>query len=402
MPSVSTSPGGGAPDNVDPTGTVGTPVITNLSFALDVTGISEDNVTVELLSSGGTQLVTSGDLGTTRTYTINHSESADGTYNYTVRLTDATGNTTDYALNGVVLVSPLTVNSSVSPETFNNDQLFVFNSSGTITLSREATVGLLMVGGGGGGGTNSDTRGGGGGAGGLIHIGDWVAPAGTYTITIGDGGDTSNTTVGGVTLTDKGGNTTLIGGNITLTALGGGGGQESDNSSDNNLPGDGGSGGGGWYYDSASQKTNGLTTQPVNTFDGVNTYGNTGFGNNGGSPVSHDGVGPWPGGGGGGAGAVGGDGSGSTGGNGGDGLNYSTTFGTNHGDTNYPGWFAGGGSSDAYETAPYTGSSGTPGKGGGGTGNLTASAVVASAQSNTGGGGGAGGAGGSGIVIVRV
>ena len=97
-------PGGGAPDNVDPTGTVGTPVITGVSFTIEVTGISEDNVTVELLSSGGTQLVTSGDLGTTRTYTINHTESTGGTYNYTVRLTDAAGNTTDYAVSGVVLV----------------------------------------------------------------------------------------------------------------------------------------------------------------------------------------------------------------------------------------------------------------------------------------------------------
>ena len=42
MPSVSTYQGGGSPDNVDPTGTVGTPVITGASFTIEVTGISED------------------------------------------------------------------------------------------------------------------------------------------------------------------------------------------------------------------------------------------------------------------------------------------------------------------------------------------------------------------------
>jgi hypothetical protein len=99
-------PGGGAPDNIDPTGTVGTPTITNLSFTIDVTGISEDNVVVELLSSSDIQLVTSGNNGTTRSYTISHSESSGGTYSYTVRLTDAMGNTTDYAVSGVVLVPP--------------------------------------------------------------------------------------------------------------------------------------------------------------------------------------------------------------------------------------------------------------------------------------------------------
>jgi hypothetical protein len=98
-------PGGGSPDTIDPTGTVGTPTITDLSFTIAVTSISEDNVTVELLSSGGSQLVTSGDLGTTRSYTISHSETSGGTYSYTVRLTDAAGNTTDYAVSGVVLLN---------------------------------------------------------------------------------------------------------------------------------------------------------------------------------------------------------------------------------------------------------------------------------------------------------
>jgi hypothetical protein len=297
--------------------------------------------------------------------------------------------------------------SSVTPETFGDKQLYVFNSSGTITFYAETTVGLLMVGGGGGGGTNSDSRGGGGGAGGLIHIDNWIVPAGTYTITIGEGGDTTNTVVNQVTQTDKGGDTTLTGGSISLTALGGGGGQEADNSTDNNIPGDGGSGGGGWYYYNANLKLFGLSTQPVNTFDGINTYNLTGFGNNGGKALAaNQPSGPWPGGGGGGAGAVGGDGSGSTGGKGGDGLDMSTYFGTNHGDTNYPGWFAGGGSSDAYEyndgNTVYTGTSGAPGKGGGGTGNNLSGSTVAPAQANTGGGGGSGGAGGSGIVIIRV
>jgi hypothetical protein len=124
-------PGGGAPDITDPTGTVGTPTITDLSFTIAVTSISEDNVTVELLSSGGSQLVTSGDLGTTRNYTINHSESSIGTYSYTVRLTDAAGNTTDYAVSGVVLLNYETL-------TFATEG----TGSGTITGSGTTTVSI--------------------------------------------------------------------------------------------------------------------------------------------------------------------------------------------------------------------------------------------------------------------
>ena len=124
-------PGGGAPDTTDPTGTVGTPTITGGSFTIAVTSISEDNVTVELLSSGGSQLDTSGDLGTTRSYTISHSETSGGTYSYTVRLTDAAGNTTDYAVSGVALLVYETLDfTAVGTETMS----ITGNLTSTVTM----------------------------------------------------------------------------------------------------------------------------------------------------------------------------------------------------------------------------------------------------------------------------
>ena len=139
---VSTSPVVVPPDNVDPTGTVGTPVITDGSFTIEVTGISEDNVTVELLSSGGTQLVTSGDLGTTRTYTISHTESTGGTYSYTVRLTDAAGNTTDYAVSGVVLVVITSSQNLALRATF-DDSVYI-NPDNTVSGTMTGTNGLTV------------------------------------------------------------------------------------------------------------------------------------------------------------------------------------------------------------------------------------------------------------------
>lgn len=132
---------------MDPTGTVGTPVITGLSFTIEVTGISEDNVTVELLSSGGTQLVTSGDIGTTRTYTINHTESTSGTYNYTVRLTDAAGNTTDYAVSGV-FVEEFTSSQNLALRATFDDIVYINpdnNVSGTMTGTNGLTVSTEQV-----------------------------------------------------------------------------------------------------------------------------------------------------------------------------------------------------------------------------------------------------------------
>jgi hypothetical protein len=124
-------PGGGSPDNVDPTGTVGAPVITDASFTIAVTDISEDNVTVELLSNTGTQLDTSDNLGITRTYTINHTESTNGTYSYTVRLTDAAGNTTDYAVSGVALVAYETLD-------------FTAEGTGTLSITGNLTSTVTM------------------------------------------------------------------------------------------------------------------------------------------------------------------------------------------------------------------------------------------------------------------
>ena len=264
------------------------------------------------------------------------------------------------------------------------------------TLSQPITCeNLLLVAGGGSGGSNSNYRGGAGGAGGLIHLENYSLPSGTYTVTVGNGGLGFDSTLN---IAPNGFNTVITGEGRTITALGGGGSLATDGSSGTN-PSDGGSGGGGWY--TTGTKFFGLATQPSTTSDGISTYAGTGYGNNGGSGSTSS---PY-GGGGGGAGAVGENAvayinsSPLSAPDGGDGLDLSSVFGT-YGDTNYPGWFAGGGSADGYE-ASFNTTAGTPGKGGGGVGNNDPNANTGVAgQKHTGGGGGSSTSGGSGVVLI--
>ena len=222
---------------------------------------------------------------------------------------------------------------------------------------------ILMVGGGGGGGGG---LGGGGGAGGVVYKTAYTINAGSYIISVGNGGS------GGTTRSQRGTNGTESTLGNLLTAIGGGGGG-SDNGILNGLSG--GSGGGG-SEEGGPTGSVGTATQ--------STSASGGFGNNGGLATA---VHPYGTGGGGGAGGVGGNG-GSSGGSGGIGISINIL-----GSSTY---YAGGGAGGNLNGAVSSG-------GLGGGGNTFQSGAI-----NTGGGGGSAydqnavaGSGGSGIVIIR-
>ena len=274
--------------------------------------------------------------------------------------------------------------------------IHTFTSSGTFTPSFSTDVEVLVVAGGGGGGTHS---GGGGGAGGLLYYGleSPKTPNGSavsvvsgvsYTITVGAGGaggyaDTTwappyhqNVGVNGV-------NSSIVGGAVSLTAIGGGGGGNPGNGVVGVAGGSGG-GGGRIYAGGAGTAGQGYA-------------GSNGF-HYGGSVTPQ-----FPGAGGGGAGGTGTAGSNTDGGDGGVGLQYSIS-----GTATY---YAGGGGGNIQGGS---GSGGAGGNGGGGAGSAqhVGGGYGFNATTNTGGGGGGTqyyatpatgryGNGGSGIVIIR-
>jgi len=99
----------------------------------------------------------------------------------------------------------------------------LFDSSSTFTVTQDIdSAEYLMIGAGGGGGSNG---GGGGGAGGFLK-GSAALTAGTYTYSIGAAGAYNGVGAGNDAMSSNwnGGNTTLSGGAVSLTAYGGGGG----------------------------------------------------------------------------------------------------------------------------------------------------------------------------------
>jgi hypothetical protein len=261
-------------------------------------------------------------------------------------------------------------------------RIHIFTNSATASnfvVSGAGNIEVLVVAGGGGGG---NAIAGGGGAGGLIYSNSYPLGAGTTTVTVGFGGAGGATSINSPG--SKGSNSVFG----SLTAVGGGGGSGYNTMA----AGSGGSGGGGMKNVSGGVYPGGAASP-------------AGQGYAGGEAVAG---GNYPGGGGGGAGSLGSNGiPTTTGGEGGVGLEYAQ-FATVGGDTNYPGWFAGGGGGGTYNG----GTPGNGGKGGGGRGGTTTGANRGSpGQPNTGGGGGSGhhnvsnygggGMGGSGIVIVR-
>jgi len=244
------------------------------------------------------------------------------------------------------------------------------------SLPATASIDILVVAGGGTGGSGGAGGYGGGGAGGLIYITSFPVIVGsTYVITVGGGGSSLSGTA-----TAKGNNSVVANTSAgrTLTAIGGGSGALGDVQT-------GGSGGGSWY----SGYTGAASIQPVATYDGLNTYATTGWGNKGGDSGSSQPYGS----GGGGAGGAGGNYNGTNGPVGGLGKTYDISGTT----TTY----AGGGSSSGYPGVVLFINDSYGGLGGGGTGYNTAYNTASNGQSGKGGGGGSGGSGGGGVVILR-
>ena len=259
--------------------------------------------------------------------------------------------------------------------------------------SYATSVEALVVGGGGAGGYR---RGGGGGAGGLVYNEALGVTGGeTYTVTVGVGGDASETAdvYGG-----NGGDSSIVGEGVNVTAAGGGAGGNGELTGTGNLLSghDGGSGGG------ASQ-------------DGTAGAGTSGQGNAGGVGLKKDNNAFY---GGGGGGAMAAGGSVSTGntvsaGKGGDGREYSIS-----GVATFYAGGGGGGGTRSQDGASF-GSPGDGGNGGGGRGGQRVDALdntpddtraARNGVDGLGGGGGGGGDttgffqggdGGNGVVIVR-
>ena len=274
--------------------------------------------------------------------------------------------------------------------------LHVFTSPGTFTVNNRDLVAsnVLVVGGGGAGArTNGTTLSmGGGGAGGMLEKSNFTFAAGSYPVTIGDGG----TAQPHPSPADaNGGNSVLS----TLIAYGGGGGATTYRT--------GGSGAGGGPGPIAIGGSGNIVTGTENTAITPEPL-LTPQGNPGGNLSPSNGRA----GGGGGAGAAGEPGAIPTpgGARGGNGLpitwvpgDYGTP-GTNPGR-----YFAGGGGGSGQQPGRP---GGIGGEGGGGTGGNTPADLggpgPTAGQANTGGGGGGGtyptgdaSPGGSGIIIVR-
>ena len=354
---------------------------------------SAGNVTFELQSGSlpaGLSLTNTAAEGGTAIISGNATAvGTNTTSNFVLRAVDAASNTTSRAFS-------ITISAPASTS---------FTSSGTFAVpTGVSAVDVLVVAGGGagqgkGGGPQGQGGGGGAGAGGLIFMPSYpVTPAGTVTVTVGDGGagGPGNRPKGDDSKFGAPGDPGLHPSSDVLTAKGGGAGGGCNPNKD------GGSGGGGTGTRDSCGPTlrgGGSATQPTQPGDS----GAYGFGNNGGAggtvaPVYESGAG------GGGAGAAGTNGySQQPKGNGGAGRAYTIADGTT------PVYYAGGGGGAAGNGAPDP-SFGDGGQGGGGTGaNSTQGSGGGQATANRGGGGGAGGGrapnsggdGGKGIVIVR-
>jgi len=288
----------------------------------------------------------------------------------------------------------LIVNGIVKQVVNNNTSNYcMFMQSGSITFKSSVVCEIFMIGGGGGGGYN---HGGGGGAG-AYYRGTQTLTAGTYNITIGDGGrGGTSATVTSI----SGDNTSISINNSNILIVKGGGYGGGDDGATNNLAiilgGNGGCGGGGGSWNS-------ITSHNTMRIGGYTcNIGTNGSGFAGGSGYDFHNGNILSGAGGGGIGSVGNDGNATGGGNGGSGLLIDITG------ENLP-FGAGGGGGGWLGVGDSNGITGSAGgitiAGITNTASGTRSGDGASGTGSGGGGGtqggGLGGKGGSGIVIIK-
>ena len=372
----------------------GTDVGTIATGASDTEG---DTITFALTSGAlpnGLSLNTSnGNI----TGTLNTSDGAANTYNFSISISDTASNQQTRAYSITVSAAPsggTVTNATIGGQGF---RIHTFTSDGQFTTSGTLSqADVLIVGGGGSAGAR---HAGGAGAGGVLHITGATITAGTYAADLGDGGATSPNETAGQT----GQNTTFLG----ETANGGG---RTNAYTGSCVTQNGGSGGGesGRHCNLVGSATQGNPSQ----------YSGTGYGNNGGNTnTSNKHFG-------GGGGGAGGAGQSSTSNsmqtsNGGAGIQinidgnnyYWAGGGGGNGYNNGQGGQAGfGGSGGGGAGGRSGGSNGSGGTGGLNNGQGTSGDVGGAAGANTGSGGGGGsqtgpgrgGAGGRGIVILKL
>jgi alpha-tubulin suppressor-like RCC1 family protein len=283
---------------------------------------------------------------------------------------------------------------------------------------------MLIVGGGGAGG---NSIGGGGGAGGVLHITNAVIPYGTYTVSVGKGGDS----VSGALLSaaaNNGSSSIAFGIEVFGGGFGGAGQWATENKQNGS---NGGSGGAGGPTYNAGTTVGGTKTLPNFSSSTITVNSYVYYGGDGGTGYQH---------------VSGGIGANGGGGASGENTSISTAANSNNGGKGADGvqinidgnnYFWGGGGGGGQFGASLSNKAGDGGKGGGGGGNGSQSTesvgiggtggitngqdgdlegdgtpTAGSGGAGTGGGGGGcgrtigspnavSGAGGSGIVIIR-
>jgi Concanavalin A-like lectin/glucanases superfamily len=311
---------------------------------------------------------------------------------------------TDLAITGGSTYSDIkTVDNSTAYTQVKFPRTYITPIGGWRSPSSRITYNALVVAGGGAGGARVSTgAGGGGGAGGMIDSSYKTLDTSTVvSVKVGRGGlGTYTGTMSTIAAGENGGNSVLVAGATTLTAIGGGGGAGGYDSDLTSYQGKAGGSGGGASGSNTSGYAGGAAQQSSGS--GYTGYGNSGGANPGCSAIR-------PAGGGGGAGGKGvtpTSCSPATSGAGGAGKASAITGVT------YAGGGGGGTSGDGGVTA------GAGGVGGGAAGGTWQSLTFSVGSvnignpgtANTGGGGGGtgvstgitqGGSGGSGIVIIK-
>lgn len=281
-----------------------------------------------------------------------------------------------------------------------NEISTLYNNGNGLQFPFIIPINALVVAGGGGGGVYA-----GGGAGGVVFSSSLSATFGsTYNITVGNGGLSTFNGTSALYINGNGGNSSIIGLNISLSAAGGGAGATA-------FPDNGGGlfSSGGWViYGGANGGSGGGSGGNSNGSGAISRVGGsgiTGQGNKGGDGAS---VGCTPSGGGGGAGAAGANNfNSSQHQQGGIGI-INPIAGSTVGQLSAGNYWIGGGGSGATNACSSSVAPLSGGLGGGGRTQGAGSFQSISATSglaNTGGGGGGGwstdsGSGGSGVVVL--
>ena len=171
------------------------------------------------------------------TVTANAGGIAVGTYAVTLQLTNAAktrwvgtdGPTISLSYRIVDAIKGVTLPAGTECYSENGDVILIFRrgaeANATFDLAFDTTADLLLIGGGGPGGWASTYEGGlpgaGGGAGGMLELSKVPLRSGRYTVTVGAGGKVVEN--GGV-FNSRGGDSSLVGEDTSISVIGGGGG----------------------------------------------------------------------------------------------------------------------------------------------------------------------------------